>query len=307
MLNAELKDRKYPYGKWTKRLLLHEIRFGKSKLTIRSILWNLSDYRGDKVCGGCWRQEFHIIGRVSRGYNFPTQFLFSRPNESNPGSDGGWQMAKGEGEKEKELALIEGLGGSRAAQPIFVHCGTFHRVLNWTELDSTVEDTMGGMNKYNRQTPVQTDTGSSGRSMWMRNPFDNTPPQPPRSIVSLPIQLLYALFSSYPLSASFCTPTASAVPALPHLFILYLPLLHSFVPISPRKSYPIEPLCTFVHAKNHEGIRSRFALPVADDTYYIASLVLGYSVLTLDECYMLTREELWKGEWLRMVKSWAVL
>lgn len=33
----------------------------------------------------------------------------------------------------------------------------------------------------------------------MRNPFDNTPPQPPRSIVSLPIQLLYALFSSYPL------------------------------------------------------------------------------------------------------------
>lgn len=36
-------------------------------------------------------------------------------------------MAKGEGEKEKELALME---GGRAAQPIFVHCGTFHRVLN---------------------------------------------------------------------------------------------------------------------------------------------------------------------------------
>lgn len=39
-------------------------------------------------------------------------------------------MAKGEGEKEKELALMEGGEGGRAAQPIFVHCGTFHRVLN---------------------------------------------------------------------------------------------------------------------------------------------------------------------------------
>lgn len=63
-----------------------------------------------------------------------------------------------------------------------------------TELNSTQHwkrDTIEHcMNKYNRQTPVQTDTGNSGRSMWMTNPFDNTPPQPPRSIVSFPIQLL---------------------------------------------------------------------------------------------------------------------
>ena len=126
---------------------------------------------------------------------------------------------------------------------------------------------MGGMNKYNRQTPVQTDTGSSGRSMWMRNPFDNTPPQPPRSIVSLPIQLLYALFSSYPL---FTVPPLSLSLSLSlSLFLsrflcseLLLPFSAGFallcwwcypsrslvlVPISSRRSCPICPapvLCT---------------------------------------------------------------
>lgn len=59
----------------------------------------------------------------------------------------------------------------------------------------------------------------------MRNPFDNTPPQPPRSIVSLPIQLLYALFSSYlsPLRLLRAPPPPLPPPALPHPFTRYLP------------------------------------------------------------------------------------
>lgn len=60
----------------------------------------------------------------------------------------------------------------------------------------------------------------------MRNPFDNTPPQPPRSIVSLPIQLLYALFSSYPLFATSLSLSLSRIRSLsPSAFRSPSPLL----------------------------------------------------------------------------------
>lgn len=95
----------------------------------------------------------------------------------------------------------------------------------------------------------------------MRNPFDNTPPQPPRSIVSLPIQLLYALFSSYPLftvpllslslSRSLCFQPLPPppLPDSPCSAGGVTPLARSLVlvPISSRRSCPICPapvLCT---------------------------------------------------------------
>lgn len=78
--------------------------------------------------GGCGdeilvvpRQEFRIIGRVSRGYNFPTQFSFqSPPNESSLGwwvanGKGGEEEGGEEGEKEKELALMEGGRGRESS------------------------------------------------------------------------------------------------------------------------------------------------------------------------------------------------
>lgn len=80
----------------------------------------------------------------------------------------------------------------------------------------------------------------------MRNPFDNTPPQPPRSIVSLPIQLLYALFlllSPFPLtpaahpSITISPPTPPYPPHPPLFSLLFLPLL--FRLLSSRKSCPI--------------------------------------------------------------------
>lgn len=66
--------------------------------------------------GGCGdeilvvpRQEFRIIGRVSRGYNFPTQFSFqSPPNESSLG----WWVANGKGGEE------EGGGGGRERERV---------------------------------------------------------------------------------------------------------------------------------------------------------------------------------------------
>ena len=74
---------------------------------------------------------------------FPNTIFFSvAPNESSPVSGRRWvangKRGRRRGEKEKELALMVGEeggggGGERVAeqrQPIFVHCGTFHRVLN---------------------------------------------------------------------------------------------------------------------------------------------------------------------------------
>ena len=70
-----------------------------------------------------------------------------------------------------------------------------------------------------------------------------------------------------PLFASFYTPAASAVPALPHPFIRYLPLLRSVrsdiateilsyrASLSLSLSLSLSVPC--VHAKNHEGVRSR--------------------------------------------------
>lgn len=45
---------------------------------------------------------------------------------------GGWQKARAQREKERERTTE-----AVEVQSIFVHCGTFHRVLNWTELNST--------------------------------------------------------------------------------------------------------------------------------------------------------------------------
>lgn len=66
-----------------------------------------------------------------------------------------------------------------------------------------------------------------------------------------------------PSSPPSAPPLPPPPPALPHPFIRYLPpsLHHSFLPISPRKSYPIGPLRTFVHAKNHGGVRCSFPSP----------------------------------------------
>lgn len=62
-------------------------------------------------------------------------FLFSRPR-TNLAWDGGCWVANGKGGEEggarerERVSFDGGRGRQSSAQPIFVHCGTFHRVLN---------------------------------------------------------------------------------------------------------------------------------------------------------------------------------
>lgn len=118
-----------------------EIRISKET----SPILRLGEARGRGECGDkilvVPRQEFRIIGRVSRGYNFPTQFSFqSPPNESSLGwwmLGGKWQRRGGGGgrEKEKELALMEGGGGRAARSPY--SCIVARSIAFSTELNST--------------------------------------------------------------------------------------------------------------------------------------------------------------------------
>ena len=91
-------------GKSILRIMISEIQIEDVGLLSFSVEpLPLERFRGGgtgRTEGDRRRQEFHIIGRVSRGYNFPTQFSFQSPrtNLAQSRDDGGWQMAKGGGE-----------------------------------------------------------------------------------------------------------------------------------------------------------------------------------------------------------------